>query len=71
MAQERPDGKLHPIAYAGRTTQGAEKNYASSELEALAVLWATRHFKHYVYGVKCVVYRQYRLEEFIVCATSI
>ena len=55
LAQKKEDGKIHPIAYASRTTQGAEKNYASSELEALAVVWATRHFRHYLYGTKCTV----------------
>ena len=55
LAQKAEDGKMHPIAYASRTTQGAEKNYASSELEALAVVWATRHFRHYLYGAKCTV----------------
>ena len=50
------DGKAHPIAYASQTTQGAEKTCASSELEALAVLWAMKHFRHYIYGIKCIVY---------------
>uniref|UniRef100_A0A1X7VX40 Reverse transcriptase/retrotransposon-derived protein RNase H-like domain-containing protein n=1 Tax=Amphimedon queenslandica TaxID=400682 RepID=A0A1X7VX40_AMPQE len=37
LAPEGADMKLHPIPYTSRTTQGAETNYASSELEALAV----------------------------------
>ena len=39
LAQRGEDGKIHPIAYASRTTQGAERNYGSSELEALNWWW--------------------------------
>jgi uncharacterized protein (DUF2249 family) len=42
------DGK--PIAYASRTCTVAEQNYQATEQEALAVIWAVRHFKHYIYG---------------------
>lgn len=27
-----------------------------TELEALGVVWATRHFRHYLYGHRCVIY---------------
>jgi hypothetical protein len=40
----------HPIAYASRTCSPAEQNYQATEQEALAVIWAIRHCKHYVYG---------------------
>jgi transposase InsO family protein len=39
-----------PIAYASRTCSVAEQNYQATEQEALAVIWAVRHFRHYVYG---------------------
>ena len=55
LAQRQADGSTRPIAYASRTLQGAEANYPSSELEALGVVWATRHFHHYLYGHKCYV----------------
>ena len=56
LAQRQPDGTTRPIAYASRTIQGSESRYASSELEALGVVWATRHFHHYLYGHGCIVY---------------
>ena len=56
LAQRQPDGAVRPIAYASRTLQGAERNYASTHLEALGVVWATQHFRPYLYGHPCTVY---------------
>ena len=50
------DGIRKPICYASRTLQPHEKNYGVSELEALAVVWAIKHFRVYLYGHKCDVY---------------
>ena len=50
LAQEVEDGKLHPVAYASRTLQPHEQNYGATELEALGVVWAAKHFRHYLYG---------------------
>ena len=33
-----------------------EKNYGISELEALGVVLAVKHFRHFIYGHKCEVY---------------
>ena len=49
------DNSVHPIAYASRTLLPHEKNYAISEL-GLGVVWAVKHFRHYLYGHKCYVY---------------
>ena len=55
LSQKQPDGKVAPIAYASRTLQAHEKNYGISELEALAVVWATKHFRTCLYGHSCDV----------------
>ena len=44
---------MHPVAYASRAL---EKNYAITELETLAVVWAVTHFCSYLYGHKVTIY---------------
>ena len=56
LAQKQDDGLVRPIAYASRTLQPHENNYGSTEMEALAVVWAVKHFRHYLYGHRCQVY---------------
>ena len=56
LAQQVEDGTLHPVAYASRTLQPHEQNYGATELEALGVVWAAKHFRHYLYGHKCVIF---------------
>ena len=40
------------IAYASKGTKPSERNYGATQLELLAVVWATRHFHHYLVGRK-------------------
>ena len=56
LAQKQDDDTMRPIAYASRTLQPHETNYRSTESEALAVVWAVKHFRRYLYGHKCYVY---------------
>lgn len=56
LAQKMVDGLVRPIAFASRTLQPHEWNYRSTEMEALAVVWAVKHFRHYLYGQRCQVY---------------
>ena len=56
LAQEQPDGHVRPVVYASRTLQQHERNYGVTELEALGVVWAVKHFRHYLYGNRCDVY---------------
>ena len=48
LSQRQPDGQLHPIDYASRALDPNEKNYAITELEALAMVSAARKFRPYL-----------------------
>ena len=49
LSQKR-EGKEIVIAYASRATNKAEANYSITDLECLAVMWAIRHFHHYLFN---------------------
>ena len=50
LSQKQDDGRQHPIAYASRALNQAEKNYSVTELETLAVVWGITHLHSYLYG---------------------
>ena len=50
------NGASHPIVYASRTVSTHKKKYGITELEALSVVWALRHFRAYLWGHKTIVY---------------
>jgi len=56
LSQVQEDGSIRPIAYASCTLQKHEYNYGVTELEALGVVWAVKHFRSYLYGYRCDIY---------------
>ena len=56
LSQEQDDGKLHPVAFASRAVNQAERNYSITDLETLAVVWSMSHFRTYLYGQDVTVY---------------
>ena len=45
----------HPICFASRSLNPAEKNYAATEGECLAAVWAIQYFRAYLFGRKFVL----------------
>ena len=56
LEQEKEDGRMHPVAYASRSLNRHEQNYGITDMEALGVVWAAKHFRAYLFGHPCVVY---------------
>ena len=56
LAQQQADGYVHPVAYASTSLSAAERNYSITEQETLAVVWATQHFRYYLYGHTVTVF---------------
>ena len=55
LMQKDIRGKLRPIAFASRVLNSAEQNYSTTHREALACIWALKHFKDICYGYEIIV----------------
>jgi hypothetical protein len=53
---QRKEGKVHAIYYASKTLNGAQLNYATTEKELLAVVFAFEKFRSYIVNTKVIIY---------------
>jgi len=63
LKQESEDSRRYPIAYAiaNRQTNLAESNYAPTELEVAALVYAVEHFEVFLLGNHFTVYTDHKL----------
>lgn len=52
VLSQMTDNKDLPISFASRTLNPAEQNLSTIEKEMLAITWAVKHFRPYLYGRK-------------------
>jgi hypothetical protein len=50
------DRKHHAIAYASKTLNGAQLNYATTEKEVLVVVFQIDKFRSYLVGAQVIVF---------------
>ena len=48
LSQKDSEGKEYVVAFASRSLNNAERNYAITDLECLAVVWSINHYQHYL-----------------------
>ncbi|KAF8110675.1 hypothetical protein N665_0080s0010 [Sinapis alba] len=56
MLGQKKEKKLHAIYYASRTLDDAQRNYATTEKELLAMVFSFDKFQSYLVGLKIVVH---------------
>ena len=58
------------IEYASRTLSNAEKSYATTEKECLAIIWAIHKFRHYLIGAHFLLETDHKPLEWLNTAKS-
>ena len=55
LMQYDDDNNLHPVAFASKLLNAAQRNYTVTDRECLAMVWALEHFNTYVEGHKYTI----------------
>jgi hypothetical protein len=53
---QRKEGRVHAVYYASKTLNKAQLNYATTEKELLAVVFAFEKFRSYIVNSKVIIY---------------
>ena len=57
---QKVDGLERPLAFASRLLSKSECNYSITEKECLALVWATKKFRSFIWGNKVQVYTDHQ-----------
>ena len=60
VLSQGPIGSDKPIAFASRTLNKSEEKYSAIEKELLAVVWACKYFRPYLYGTEFTLYTDHK-----------
>ena len=60
VLMQKVDGKLHPIAYASKSLNDAQRNYSVTKREALSLVFALESFRNIILLYPIVVYTDHR-----------
>jgi len=60
VLSQGPIGQDRPLPYASRILCKAEQNYNTTEKELLAIVWALKYFRSYLYGTKFKIITDHR-----------
>lgn len=69
--QETANGEAKVIAYASRVYKGAEQHYYTTEKEILAIVYALKQFRYYIYGKTFEIHTDHQALSFLMkCKTT-
>lgn len=66
LSQLDDNGREHPIHYANRNLNEAEKNYSAFEREALGIVFALKKFRHYLLSQKFKLYTDHQALKYVI-----